>query len=354
MFLTIKNKIKTEIPYVKKALRSLLAAIPGALLYYKTGNSAWFSVALVSVACCIPYGSQLYNIYRMLLLCIVYDILFSIQTYALNIPIIFALVLFLIAFFFIYSTKHNSSLRQYNTWIFIPSLYNAMEFHEKISEHISHYFWERIYFTPISFLCAFVACFILFPEKNHPPIEKKQATITDLLQIKMYFSTLKNDLVSCSHPVVRQSLRTAFSVLIAFCLVYFLHLKEGQWVIWSCASIILTYTQESIQKTKQRFLGLVFGIGSGFLLVQIIPQSPILVLLFAFILFLTLSGAFKNYAIAFGTRCATIMATGAALDGSVSAGVTRFENVVLGILIGTLATFFLWPNKGINFTNNTP
>ena len=127
--------------------------------------------------------------------------------------------------------------------------------------------------------------------------------------------------------------------------MYFFHLKEGQWIIWSCASIILTYTNESIKKTKQRFLGLICGIGVGFVLVQIIPQSPILAILFAFVLFLTLSGAFKSYALAFGTRCAAIMATGAAIDGSATAGIIRFENVVIGILIGTLATFFLWPNK---------
>lgn len=340
--------IKKELPNIKKAVRCLLAALPGGLLYYDTKNSAWFSIALVSVACCIPYGSKQYNIYSMLILCLTYDLLFSIQTYALHFPLLYAAVIFTIGFFYVYSTRNNPNLRQYNTWIFIPSLYNAIEFHDNIFNHVKLYFLERIYFTPIAFICAYVACFIILPNK----LSKEKDGIINKLKIrnamKLFFLNLINDIKYRQHPVFRQALRTSFAVLISFCLVYFFHLKEGQWLIWSSASIMLTKTEDSIKKSINRFLGLFFGIAVGFFLVKIIPQSPALSIFFAFGIFITLSGALQNYALAFGTRCALIMATGASLDGSNNAGIERFENVVLGIIIGILSTLLLWPHKEEN------
>ncbi len=330
---------------LKKTFRLFFAALLPGFLFYHTKNLAWFSAAFVAVACCMPYGSKHYSIYRMLFLCLSYTILFCIQTYALHFPLVYGIFLFCMGFFYVYTTRNHPALKEYCMWIFVPSLYNSIAFHDNISNHIQHYFAQEIFFTPVAFFCAALSCYIVFPEKKNPQLKTK----INLKEIILNFiSELKFDLKERSHPVFRQALRTGCAVVVSFCLVYFLHLKEGQWLIWSSAVVILTDRNESYQKSKGRFLGLLFGIGTGFILIQILPQSLALTFLFCFFIFVTLSGVIKVYWLSYGLRCALILGTGATLGAGMASGLERLENVVLGVLVGTLATLFLWPNKKLS------
>ena len=116
------------------------------------------------------------------------------------------------------------------------------------------------------------------------------------------------------------------------------NLAQGQWWIWSAASVVVGDLATSTNKLKLGIIGAAIGVPSGFLIVLCLPASRIGYSLAAIAATLTI--VFNRYAVGFGARCCFIIVAAAALAGSGS-GIPqeRVSNVLVGCALATSQSY---------------
>ena len=137
---------------------------------------------------------------------------------------------------------------------------------------------------------------------------------------------------------------SAIAVFAAAALVEMFSLAQGQWLIWSAASVVVGDLATSTNKLKLRIIGASVGVPFGFLMGLCLPASRIGYSLAVIGALLTLV-AFNRYVVGFGARCFFI-ALAAVLAGSGS-GIPeeRVTNVFVGGSFGLIAVVlseFIW------------
>jgi uncharacterized membrane protein YccC len=129
---------------------------------------------------------------------------------------------------------------------------------------------------------------------------------------------------------------TAIAVLAAAALVEVLGLGQGQWVIWSAASVVVGDLSASTGKLKQRAMGAFVGVPLGLLIGYLLPQNRIGYSLAVLGATLTLL-SFSRYVIGFGTRCFFIALAAAFAGGASGIAEERVANVIIGGVFGIIA-----------------
>jgi len=129
---------------------------------------------------------------------------------------------------------------------------------------------------------------------------------------------------------------TAIAVLAAAALVEVLHLAEGQWVIWSAASVIVGDLAASAGKLKLRAIGALVGVPLGLLVGLALPASRIGYSLAVLGATLTLI-AFSRYGLGFGSRCFFVALAASFAGGASGIAEERVANVITGGVFGLSA-----------------
>jgi uncharacterized membrane protein YccC len=115
---------------------------------------------------------------------------------------------------------------------------------------------------------------------------------------------------------------------------------EGEWFIWSAASVINADVQTTVKKFHDRMFGACIGVPAGFALgVLLVPHHALWVSLANLLTLLTIV-AFRTYRPAFTVRCASHALIIALLGGGMLWQWSRMTNVVAGGVIG-LGVYFL-------------
>ncbi|KVD89598.1 hypothetical protein WS62_15495 [Burkholderia sp. ABCPW 14] len=125
----------------------------------------------------------------------------------------------------------------------------------------------------------------------------------------------------------------ALAVAVAALLVEWQHIDNGQWAIWSAASVVTGDPATAHLKLRDRGLGALVGVPLGLAVGYVLPHSAFVYTLAALASVLTLV-AFRHYATGFGARCACIACTSWLAQQSAAVAAERVVNVLLGGLIG--------------------
>jgi len=222
----------------------------------------------------------------------------------------------LAAFLAVAVTRYGDALRTLGNWVFIPAVYLACEVREGAgaSEALRH---AGIIVAASPIALVLVCC------------------------VQMVDGRHRDDAVpphygSASAEWLLPAAATALAVFAAAALVEVLNLAQGQWVIWSAASVVVGDLTAVTGKLKLRAIGALIGAPLGLLLRVELPQSRVGYSFAVLGATLTLI-AFSRYAVGFGTRCFFIALAASFAGGASGIAEERVANVVIGGVFGLVA-----------------
>lgn len=135
----------------------------------------------------------------------------------------------------------------------------------------------------------------------------------------------------------RRALCRLLAVLAAASFAEIVGLSEEQWVIWSAASVALADPTGAWDKNKVRAHGVLIGVPFGLAIGWRLPASGVTSSVLALLIGLSLVGI-PNYGLAITTRAALVTAAGLVASHGAEIGLERVRNLLIGGLIGYLAT----------------
>jgi len=222
----------------------------------------------------------------------------------------------LAAFLAVAVTRYGDALRTLGNWVFIPAVYLACEVREGAgaSEALRH---AGIIVAASPIALVLVCC------------------------VQMVDGRHRDDAVpphygSASAEWLLPAAATALAVFAAAALVEVLNLAQGQWVIWSAASVVVGDLTAVTGKLKLRAIGALIGAPLGLLLRVELPQSRVGYSFAVLGATLTLI-AFSRYAVGFGARCFFIALAASFAGGASGIAEERVANVVIGGVFGLVA-----------------
>jgi hypothetical protein len=297
-------------------LRSLLVLGPLGAAYFISGEQAVADLSLMAISLLIP-ALKLQLPPRLMALHLL-AILVVFVTLFLAAPIkpLFVLLAATAAFLAAALTRYGEALRTLGSWAFIPGLYIACKLYEGLPSGGS--------FRQASIIVA------------SAPVVLALVCAVQICDRQSSLASTPHSYGRSSTDWVLSSSATAIAVLAAAALVEIFNLAQGQWVIWSSASVVVGDLATSTHKLELRIIGASVGVPLGFLIGLCLPTSQV-GYSFAEIGALLTLVAFNRYVVGFGSRCFFI-ALAAILAGNGSGiGEERVTNVLVGGVIGIIA-----------------
>lgn len=339
--LTALNKIDERID-IRKLFRALLVLTPTIIIAAKTGDSEWMHTAIITYACFNAAQRLDLTPFGVLILGILVLIAFIIFYFSLLVPALFIAICAITAMTTVGLAAFGENLRWAGVSVFISALYIACETAEEISPNTvkMHGLQELPY---IVFALTPVLCLSIFDNKGR-------------------FSSMgggyKGNILSrlCrkdpGEPTIygEAIIATGISVSVAATLVEWEGFNNGQWIIWSTASVLVTGAPEVAHiKLLNRAVGALaggaIGIGIGYLL----PHTSVtygVTIVIGLISFL----ACRRYIVGYGIMSAAVACAIIVANLSPEIAADRSINVVLGGAIGVIFLFLVhWLNGAIKF-----
>lgn len=213
-------------------------------------------------------------------------------------------------------TRYGEALRTVGNWVFIPALYVACKLYEN---------------TPLGESFRQVGIIVAFA-----PVILMLVCAVQIYDRRILLAHTSQSYGRASSDWFLFASASAIAVFAAAALVEIFNLAQGQWLIWSAASVVVGDLATSTNKLKLRIIGALVGVPLGLLTGLCLPASRIGYSLAAMGALLTLV-AFNRYVVGFGARCFFI-ALAAILAGSGS-GIPeeRVTNVFVGGAFGIIA-----------------
>jgi len=231
-------------------------------------------------------------------------------------------------------TRAGHKLRTFGNYTFIPSVYLACEIQYPLAEQsVLSGYWHFLALTPIAWLTMAVVYY--FFHRRWDMMASPAAKSRHIINLNS-FGDKGEPLKDWRSPAAAIFL----GVFVAAMLAVILQIDRPEWLIWSTASVITTEAVLARSKFMQRFCGAMLGISLGLLLSHFLPQSQLTYSLGVLGIMLTLT-SFKNYFIAFSSRCFFITLAAYAISTSTHMELTRVENVVIGGIIGVSSLYIM-------------
>ncbi|GLS20051.1 FUSC family protein [Labrys miyagiensis] len=297
-------------------LRALAVIGPLAAAYFLSGDPAVLSLGLIAISLLIP-ALKLQLTAKM----VVFQFLAILVTFValfLAAPVkpLFVLLTALTAFLAVGVTRYGEALRTLGNWVFIPGVYLACEVREQVSiaEAVRHAS-VIVAFSPIALA---LICAVQIHDRWSKP------------------AALPPNYGPASSDWPLPASATAIAVLAAAALVEILNLAQGQWVIWSAASVVVGDITASTGKLKLRAIGAIVGVPLGLLVGLALPASRVGYSFAVLATTLTLI-AFSRYVVGFGSRCFFIALAAAFAGGASGIAEERVANVLIGGVFGLIA-----------------
>ncbi|OPY98061.1 hypothetical protein A5906_34485 [Bradyrhizobium sacchari] len=311
----LRDFLAREIKF-RELLRALIVVGPMVAAYFIARETALLNLGLIAVSLLIPalrmqLAPKLIAWHYLAIL-----VTFAALFLAAPIKPLFVVLTALAGFLAVAATRHGEDFRTLGNWVFIPAVYLACEVREGVtaSEALRHA-GVIIVSSPISLalVCA----------------------------IRIYDRQRRSDAAKTAFgPAAAEwflpALATAMAVFAAAALVEIFDLAQGQWVMWSAASVVVGDLAASTGKLKQRAIGAVAGVPLGFLAGMLLPQSRVGYALAVLAATLTLT-SFSRYIVGFGLRCFFIALAASFAGGASGIAEERIVNVLIGGTFGLIA-----------------
>ena len=307
----LSREIKT-----RELLRALIVVGPMVAAYFIARETALLNLGLVAVSLLIPalrlHLPPKVVAWHYLAILVTFAALFL----AAPVKPLFVVLTALAGFLAVAGTRHGEYFRTLGNWVFIPAVYLACEVREGVSpsEALRHA-GVIIVSSPIAL--ALVCAIQIYDQRRHG-----DAAAT-----------------SFGPPAgewLLPALATAMAVFAAAALVEILDLAQGQWAMWSAASVVVGDLTASTGKLKQRAIGAFVGVPLGFLAGMALPQSRVGYAIAVLAATLTLI-SFSRYVLGFGLRCFFIALAASFAGGASGIAEERIVNVLIGGTFGLIA-----------------
>ena len=304
-------------------LRALVVVGPMVAAYFVSRETALLNLGLVAVSLLIPalrlHLPPKVIAWHYLAILITFAALFL----AAPIKPLFVALTALAGFLAVAGTRYGEHFRTLGNWVFIPAVYLACEVREgaSASEALRHA-GVIIVSSPIAL--ALVCAIRIYDQRRRGP-----AAISFGPRAAEWFLP---------------AAATAMAVFAAAALVDILDLAQGQWVMWSAASVVVGDLSASTGKLKQRAIGALIGVPLGFLAGFALPQSRVGYAVAVLAATLTLI-SFSRYIVGFGLRCFFIALAASFAGGASGIAEERIVNVLIGGTFGLIAvalTEIIW------------
>ncbi|MBR0686285.1 FUSC family protein [Bradyrhizobium manausense] len=296
-------------------LRALTVVGPFVAAYFVSREPALLNLGLIAVSLLIPalrlHSPPKVAAWHYLAILIAFAALFL----AAPVKPLFVVLTALTGFLTVAATRHGEDFRTLGNWVFIPAVYLACEVHEGMSasEALRH---AGIVIVASPVALALVCGIQIYDQRRRT----KAATSFGLPTTKWLLPATA----------------TAIAVFAAAALVEILNLAQGQWVMWSAASVVVGDLSASTDKLKQRAIGALAGVPSGFLAGLALPQNRVGYALAVLAATLTLI-SFSRYVVGFGLRCFFIALAASFAGGASGIAEERIGNVIIGGAFGLIA-----------------
>ena len=311
----LQDLLRQEIKH-HELLRALVVIGPLVAAYVFLREPALLNLGLIAISLLIPALKLRLPPRIVALHYLVILVTFGVLFLAAPIKPLFVALTALAGFLAVAVTRYGEALRTLGNWVFIPAVYLACEVREGGSapEALRH----AGIIVAASPLALALVCAIRLRDRradDHP------ASSRFGVAAQQWFPS---------------AAATAIAVFAAAALVEVLNLKQGQWVMWSAASVVVGDLSTSSGKLKQRAMGALVGVPLGLLVGVLLPQSRIGYSLAVLAATLTLI-AFSRYVLGFGSRCFFIALAAAFAGGASGIAEERVANVIIGGVFGLIA-----------------
>ncbi|WP_245323746.1 FUSC family protein [Bradyrhizobium stylosanthis] len=297
-------------------LRALIVVGPMVAAYFIARETALLNLGLVAVSLLIPaLRLQLppkVVAWHYLAILVTFAALFL----AAPVKPLFVVLTALAGFLAVAGTRYGEHFRTLGNWVFIPAVYLACEVREGVSPS------EALRHAGVIIASSPIALALVCAIQVYDQRQRADAVVT-----------------SFGPPAdewLLPALATAMAVFAAAALVEILDLAQGQWVMWSAASVVVGDLTASTGKLKQRAIGAFVGVPLGFLAGMALPASRVGYAVAVLAATLTLI-SFSRYVLGFGLRCFFIALAASFAGGASGIAEERIVNVLIGGTFGLIA-----------------
>ena len=330
------NAIKQEVNW-SELLLGILALMPILIGYGLFHNALLLKVGLVTISLYIPIARTKSGLYLVVPHFLLIGLCFSLLYFSMDLPYLFVLFVAGLAFGSIYLTSFGANLRTLGNFIFIPAVYLACELRENLqADAVVPVYIKFITLMPIALISIIVLMLIvsLFTYYKKSKILPSGSHAVSFMHHVFY----RKNSGEVKLDWLKEAMAIFLGVAIAAFFVVFMHITRGEWIIWSTAAVITLDITSAKKKMKDRLIGLSIGIPVGFFVAQFLPKTQLMYSVAVLGIMLTLI-AFKNYRMAFGSRCFFIAMVSYLATATPQIAVERLENVVIGSIIGMAAVY---------------
>ncbi|NMN59681.1 hypothetical protein FHT36_003594 [Xanthobacter sp. SG618] len=296
--------------------RALAVIGPLVTAYLLSGEPALVNLCLLTVSLLIPALKLRLSPAAVIVQYLVIVATFALLFLAAPIPPLFVILAALTGFMAAAVTRFGTLMRTLGNWVFIPAIYLALDIREGALGEAA--LWQAGVLLGLSPVGLALVCAVQALDGRRRTLDRSEI-----------FGPPSGDWLV---PAVA----TAAAVFAAAVLVEMFDIREGQWLIWSAASVVVGDLSASTGKLKLRALGALVGAPLGLLIGLALPVSEAGYSFCVLGAMLTLI-AFSRYVVGFGARCFFI-ALAAAFAGTGSGiAAERVENVLIGGAFGLVA-----------------
>jgi hypothetical protein len=299
----------------RELLRALVVVGPFVAAYFISRETALLNLGLIAVSLLIPalrlHLPPKVIAWHYLAILVAFAALFL----AAPIKPLFVVLTALAGFLAVAGTRHGEHLRTLGNWVFIPAVYLACEVREGVSAS------DALRHAGIIIVSSPVALALV-------------------CGVQVYDQQRRDNVATSFGPPATEWLlpaaATAMAVFASAALVEVLDLAQGQWVMWSAASVVVGDLSASTDKLKQRAIGAFIGVPLGFLAGLALPQNRVGYALAVLAATLTLM-SFSRYIVGFSLRCFFIALAASFAGGASGIAEERVANVIIGGAFGLIA-----------------
>ncbi|ETO92270.1 putative membrane protein [Legionella oakridgensis RV-2-2007] len=291
-------------------LQIALALLPGIMASIVLHDQHYLLASFYAVCAVIPFGVAHANKQITYLFSLFIIICSFIASLLIQDWVLFFLFLAIPVTLFSVYEKQNKQLKTMTSWWIIGVVYASFHIHQSLRIH-----WSE--FLLISLL-TLSGCFIALYSKR-----STSWTLPAFVLQKKY---------------LRYYVKYPLALFITITLLANLHLAEGEWLIWSCFSVLSLDFSKAKTRYQQRLVGVAFGVSLGLIIIKITPYSPWLEYIYMICILLTLR-LFHSYLYSFAIRCFFVVLYAGSNYQDI--GHARLTDIALGGAIGILLSYGL-------------
>ena len=319
-------------PWLQKAIRTVLAVLPGLGWWAATGNTQGVAFAFAALCLSATYGDAGMRIRHLAIMAILAAAALPGMTWLERRPFPCVPATMALLALNVLVRRRTAVPTRVSNWLLIYLLYQSSELS---GAGVGASLVPALLTLPAA-LWTWLVCFVLWPHRGTAPPSATAGPPPPAM------------------GTARHALCAALAGGAATAAAFLLHSTHINWAVWSAMTVTQAGTRESLVKSGQRIAGAAIGCAAGYAALIGLAGLPMLRDTITAAL-VTVMVAPETYILAVAIRSALAILGGAALgaDGA-AAGLARIGNIALGVGVATAFLLAFAPRRWWRRTPTPP